>query len=431
MNPSPARPRRLVAFPLSLLLAACGGESKGSSQSASKSPPRPVSVTTIVAEKKPLVYRVLGIGSLEAYQVVVVPAKVEGTLERLSLEEGQEIGPEQVLAVVDGEKKALQVAVSEATLSRLEAAVGSTDAQIASAEASRAEAQANLDRRHRMRAMNPGVVSDEELAGFEAQVARWKAAVDAAKAAKTEALAAVTEGKAKLALAKRDLADAEVRPPIAGRVERKHVASGQHVKAGEALATIVDVRRLRLRFRVTTAESVRIARKQTATFRTSALPGRSFTATIVHVSAAADPLTRMVECLADVGDPDPALKPGFFANVEVETGGGVEALVIPEEAILPTEQGAVVYVVEDGKAKRRRPVLGLKTSDGGVEILSGLAIGEKVVVRGAPALEEGSAVSVSVPGAGPGPAGKPTPPPSGTAPPPEPPPPAREGGRPR
>ncbi len=412
---TPAVPPAFVlglAAVVALALAACGGG--GAAAPPPRAGVRPITVTTVTVAMRPLSYLVRGIGTLEAYQVVTVPARVEGVVEGLAFEEGKDVSPDRPLAGVDRERHALEVAVSQATVAKLTATLARADAQIASAQASLDEAVASLARREQIVASKPGVVSEEEIEGYRAQVSRFRAALAVAGAEKVEAAAGVKEAEARLALAERLQADAEVRPPIAGRVERKHVSEGQHVRAGDPVATIVDVRILRLRFRVTTPESVRLAKDQAVSFRSPGVAGGTFRATIVHVSEAADPATRMVECLAEVASPDPALKPGFFANVEVETGGDARAIVVPEDAILPTESGIVAFVVEDGVARRRAPTLGLRTSDGGVEVLSGLAVGEALVVRGANALEEGVRVTV-VPAAAPGPGKRPS---AGTPPPP-------------
>jgi RND family efflux transporter MFP subunit len=185
-----------------------------------------------------------------------------------------------------------------------------------------------------------------------------------------------------------------VRSPIAGRIERKHVSAGQFVREGDRVATIVDARRLRLRFAVGEAESVHLRPGQAVAFEVRAFPGRPFAAGVVHVDAIADARTRMVECLAEVENPDPALRPGFYAVVHATVARPSKALVLPEVAVLPTERGFVAYAVVDGKASERRLVLGMHTRDGMIEVVSGLSEGEVVAVQGAASLEDGVAVKV-------------------------------------
>jgi multidrug efflux system membrane fusion protein len=68
---------------------------------------------------------------------------------------------------------------------------------------------------------------------------------------------------------------------------------------------------------------------------------------------------------------------------------------VPETAVRPSERGFLAFVVEDGVARERVLELGLRTADGQVEIRSGLAVGEQLVVRGSEALSEGARVHVA------------------------------------
>jgi multidrug efflux system membrane fusion protein len=342
-----------------------------------------------------LSYAVDAVGSLEAYDVVSVPARVPGTLESLSFDEGDAVSTDQVLAVVDGKRYALELEHAGASLGKAEASRESAKARIGQAEAVLKEAEANLARRKGLHAKNPGWVTEEEVSALETAVARARASLEEARAGEREAEALVEEAKTLRSMAQKNLEDARVRPPLAGIVERRRVSPGQYVREGDPIATIVDLSRLRVRFRVSESESVRLGKGQPATFRVTAFPGRAFECTIVHVNAMADPVTRMVECLAAVKDPPATLRPGFFANVSVTVAREGEAIVIPVEAVLPTEKGFTAFVVVDGRAVARRLRLGLHTRDGGVEVLEGLAKGESLVTAGAQILDDGVPVLVA------------------------------------
>ena len=173
------------------------------------------------------------------------------------------------------------------------------------------------------------------------------------------------------------------------------VETGQHVENKDPIATIIDTRRLRLRFKVSEPQSVRLRNGMTVSFFTSAWPGRTFEAALYHVSSGADPATRMVEVLGRVADPEGILKPGFFAEVKASVQTRRDALLVPERAVLATEQGFVVYEVRDGLAHRRIVTLGLRTPDGEVEILNGLDPGVTVATDGASLLIDGAPVAIA------------------------------------
>jgi multidrug efflux system membrane fusion protein len=125
----------------------------------------------------------------------------------------------------------------------------------------------------------------------------------------------------------------------------------------------------------------------------SALGTRDFMARIYHVGQVADPVSRQVEVLAWVRNPG-VLKPGFFAEVSLPGASRSEALVVPEGAVLASEQGFIAYVVDGGSVHEKPIQLGLRTGDGLVEILDGLTRGETVVVEGSDRLADGSPVRV-------------------------------------
>jgi membrane fusion protein (multidrug efflux system) len=185
----------------------------------------------------------------------------------------------------------------------------------------------------------------------------------------------------------------EVRPSRSGVINTRAVETGQFVKTGAVLATLVDMSRLRLRFKVSERESLRAREGESVRFRVGAIGERDFEGRIYHVGVTADPGTRQVEVLAWVKNPG-VLKPGFFAEVTLATESREGAVVVPEAAIQASERGFVVYAVEGGKAALRPVEIGQRTGDGVVEVLAGLEGGETVVVEGSDRLRDGIEVQV-------------------------------------
>jgi len=382
---------RFLGLALAAAAASCGAKSAAPPGKAAS---RAYRVGVAKVETRDLAYAVDAVGTLEAYDVVTVPARVDGTLESLTFNEGDAITTDQVLAVVDGPRYALELERSRTGVASAEASVGTARARTSQEEAAVKEAEIALARRKGLREKNAGWVSEDELTTLEAAVARARAAREEAKAGETVASAMVEERRSALAIASKNLEDARVRSTLAGTIERRHVTVGQYVRAGDPIATLVDVSRLRVRFRVGEAESVRLKNGQEALFSVSAFPGRPFTSTIVHVNATADPVSRMVECIAAVKEPPSGLRPGFFASVTITVAREGKAVVVPVAAVLPTEKGFTAFVIEEGKARARQLRLGLHTKDGGVEVLAGLVPGETYAVDGAQSLSDGVAVEV-------------------------------------
>ncbi len=354
------KPPLFFALAAAALAAACGG-------SGDAAPPRQqrpaLRVRVAPVAVQDVVFQIKSLGQVEARDMVQVTAEVDGVATDVRFREGDRVSPGTVLLRIDPARYRLEAERAEALL-----------------EQSRAEQdRAAADLRRREALAQNDLLSVEELTRSQGENARLGASVDVARAA--------------LGIAKQNLQRSEVRPQVAGIINTRTVDTGQFVRAGTVLATIVDSSRLRLRFKVSEAESLHATVGGSVTFRVAPLGPRDFTAQIYHVGKIADPTTRQVEVLAWV-DSMGELKPGFFAEVTLAGEERKGALVIPEGAIQACESGFVTYVVENGTAKLRPIQQGLRTGTGVVEILSGLKPGETVVTEGSDRLADGIPVEV-------------------------------------
>jgi membrane fusion protein, multidrug efflux system len=336
-------------------LAACSG-SQGAP--AGRGAPGKLSVRVAPAETQDVAYEIKALGSLEAEELVQVTAEVEGAVGDVRFHEGDRVGTGTVLATIDPQRYRLEFQRAEASVRR--------------AQAEAARARADLARRQQL--AEEKLVAAEELQRAETDTDRLDADAAAAVAARE--------------IARQNLRRAEVRASRAGMINTRTVETGKFVRPGDVLATLVDTSRLRLRFKVSEAESLRAQPGQTLSFHVGALGGKPFSATVYHVGSLADPATRQVEVLAWVKNPG-ELKPGFFAEVTLASETKQAAVVVPESAVQASERGFVVYAVQDGTARARQVQVGLRTGTGLVEIVSGLKAGETVVVEGSDRLADG------------------------------------------
>jgi multidrug efflux system membrane fusion protein len=344
------------------LCAACSSSDDGPGKKGTVT--FPVEVMSIPAER--VEYTVPAVGSVEAFEVVQITARVSGVVERVRFAEGDTVGPARVLAEIEPE--------------RFRIAVQSARANLARAEAARAEAEAGLGRREGANAENPGLIPGEELESWRTR----------ARSASAE----VSQAEAALDLAELNQRDALVRAPAKGIIQTRSVQTGQFVQPGAVLATLVRRDPLLLRFRVPEQEAGPIHPGMPAFF-TVGESDREYAARIVLVAERAEPATRMVSVTAEVMDPDTGqLRPGAFAQVRVPVGLSTDAAVIPQMAVRPSERGFLAYVVEGDVARERVVALGLRTADGNVEVREGLRPGEMLIVRGAEAVYDGAGVKV-------------------------------------
>lgn len=363
-------PRRRGAAAAALLLlvfagTACQKEASPLGAAGAGRVSFPVEVRPVMTQA--LVYTVAAVGSVEAFERVQVTARVAGVVDRVLFAEGDRAAVDQVLVEIETERYRLGVEAAEATAEK--------------AEAARADAESGLRRRETVVAQTPGLIPGEE-------VEAWRTKVRVAASEIAQARAALNQ-------ARLNLRDAYVRAPVSGIIQTRTVQTGQYVQTGTVLATLVRRDPLLLRFKVPEREAARIALDQRALFRVRD-DQREFEARVVHVAEAADANSRLVDITAEVRDTaDHALRPGSFAEITVPIASGqAVSPVIPVAAVRPSERGFLAFVVEDGAARERVVTLGMRSADGRVEILSGLAAGEVLVIRGNEALAEGVPVRV-------------------------------------
>ncbi|MDX2023938.1 MAG: efflux RND transporter periplasmic adaptor subunit [Deltaproteobacteria bacterium] len=362
-----------------LLWFGCG-KGGGASQPLKQTGPTafPVEVESVTSRQ--VDYVAQAVGTIEAFETVQVTSRVAGVVERVRFQEGDVASVNQVLVEIEPRRFRLALAAQEAALLK--------------AKAAREDAMAGLGRRQAAIDKTPGLIPGEEVATWKTRVATADAEVAAAEAA--------------LSSADLNLRDAFVRAPVQGMIETRSVQTGQYVQPGTILATLVRRDPLLLRFQLPTDAAMSLRKGDEVQFKlgdTQAIHN----AKIIHIAQAADPATRQVPVAARVEDQSaPDLRPGSFARVtarldvhkDSKTKGDAAPLAntrpaIPESAIRPSEHGFVAFVVKDGKAEERHLTLGLRTSDGRVEVVSGIAAGEALVVRGAEALRDGSLVKIA------------------------------------
>jgi membrane fusion protein, multidrug efflux system len=344
----------------------------------------PVEVTPVVARR--VEYRVTAVGAIDAFENVQVTARVAGVLERMHFKEGESVKQGALLAEIEPQ--------------RYQLAVTSAQASLASTQAGKAEAERELERAQKLAA--EGLSTGAEVATWQTKLAT--------------ALAQESSSKATLALAQLNLRDARLRAPLAGSIQTRSVQTGQYVQPGTVIATLIRRDPLLLRFKVTEAEAGRLSLGMQADFRVS---GNSAThhAKLTFIAGSAEAATRMVPVVAEIVA-GPELRPGAFTEVAVPVGVNEAALAVAETAIRPSERGFLAFTVAGDVAHERVVELGLRTPDGLVEVVKGLALGDALVVRGGEALKEGAKVRVGAAKPGPGasvtPSGAAAPPAAGT-----------------
>lgn len=332
-------------------------------------PPTPVRVSTAARER--LSVELKALGTVTPLKSVTVRPRVDGELQRVVFEEGQQVEAGALLAEIDPASFRIQLAQ----------ALGQQKQNLAELENARIQLRRYQD------LSDAAYVSAQDVANLQAQVRQLEGRREIDQAAVDEA--------------RLQLQYTRIVAPITGRVGLRTVDAGNLVSGGDevGIATIAQTRPISVLFSVpenalgavidavrrdpdlTVQAWDREERNVLATGRLSSLDNRIDTETG----------TLRLRALFD--NDDGALFPNQFVNARLQLGDD-ETLVIPDAAVQFGSEGTYVYVVNDDDTAGVRPVVLGAGSGGRVSVLDGLEAGARVVLEGIDRLREGAPVEV-------------------------------------
>lgn len=208
-----------------------------------------------------------------------------------------------------------------------------------------------------------------------------------------EATAKLASAEARVQLAQAKLAQSTIRAPFDGVVGLRSVSVGDFVAGGKTLVTLTNIDPIKVDFRVPEIFLSRVKVGQAISIKVDALAGREFEGRIFAIDPVVDINGRAIRLRASVPNADLALKPGLFARIVIQVDQRENAMVVPETAVMPDGIGKMVYVVENGKAKRVSVEIG-KRLPGKVEVVKGLTSGMQIVTAGQMRLRDGATVAI-------------------------------------
>jgi membrane fusion protein (multidrug efflux system) len=212
--------------------------------------------------------------------------------------------------------------------------------------------------------------------------------------AKDEAENNLKVAEAALSLAEAHLAKTEIRAPFSGVLGLRVVSVGDYVKEGADIVNIESIDPLKVDFRVPETYFRQVSDGQLLSIALDAMPGKTYPGRVIAVNPLIDAAGRSVVIRAQVDNREAKLRPGMFARVRLVTKDVQDAMVIPEQAIVPEGDEQYVFRVQDGRAVRTRVETGQRR-DAKVEVVKGLAPEDVIVVAGQIKLRDGAPVTVA------------------------------------
>ncbi len=311
-------------------------------------PAAAVPVEVAVVERREISSYIETNGTLEAENEVDLVARVTAPIVDLRVEEGMRVDKGQILARLDDRELRARSEISRATLDEaeqaFERAVSLQESQLISPE--------EYDQ----------VVTRRETASAQYESDRIQ------------------------------LGYTEIKAPFAGLIVTRYIHYAEQVNPGMPLFRISDFSPLLCPIQVPERDLPRVQVGQRAYLTLEGWPEERFPARVLRVRPVVDAATGTVRVTLEV-ETRGRLRPGMFARVYLQTETRSDTLVVPKAALSLESIGDTVYVAEGDTASRRDVQLGFKEGSF-VEILSGVAEGESVVVVGQDGLSEGTPIQV-------------------------------------
>ena len=381
MNTSSTRTRRRALAALAILIAAlavyAGAQAlRGQGQSAKAAP---AAATATLVEflpedlytvRRDALSRTLPLtGTLAALTSATVKAKVAGELVEVAVREGQTVKRGQLLARIDQTEVQARVAARQADA---EAA----RAQLGLAEKNRSTQKSLLEKNFISQNAFDTTQSNQEVAA-----ARMRAA------------------EADLVAARKSLGDAVLLAPFAGVVSERHAQHGDRVPLDGKVVSLVDLTRLELEAAVPASTIARVKVGQPVAFRVDGFGEREFLGRIERINPATTAGSRSINLYAVIENSDGLLRGGLFAQGELILERIENALLAPASAVREETGRQYVYAIADGVLRRKLVKTGRPDAGDQVQVLEGLAEGERIVKSNLGLLREGVPAKVREPAA--------------------------------
>lgn len=244
----------------------------------------------------------------------------------------------------------------------------------------------------------------EEIQAAENQVQQAEEALRIARTAKINkalreedikaAKAGVAQAKASLVYARQQLANASITTPIAGTVSKRMTEPGQMANTGATLMELVALNTLYFDATVSEMDMHKIVVGQPVQVHIDALPGRTFMGSVLKILPTADRGSRQFHVWVAVPNEGGDLKPGMFARGGIRIDKHKNTVIVPKDALITDGKNYSLYTVSQSKAKLRRVTIGFETREE-AEVLSGVSVGEELVILGQDRLSDGVKVNVA------------------------------------
>jgi membrane fusion protein (multidrug efflux system) len=366
-------------YPLLLALCACMLALCGCEQEASSTTAKTVEKASAPIEVKAVhphrgeVYRIINLpGEVRPLYEVTLYAKVDGYLEKLTVDKGDSVKAGELIADIDVPELRANLAKYRAEL------------ELAQAEYKQISETAPHNAAY-VTASDSTTASDSEGGKTRLAIAGGKLAVAKGNLQHTEAM----------------LKYARVTAPFGGTITKRYVDPGAYIPVpnaadtpeAAAIVNLTDFKTLRMQVAVPETEATHIQIGQPIRWTTDDYPGQHFDGTVTRAYWALDKATKTMLTETQMANPGMKLRPGMLVNARIAIEKKNDALLLPVEALVKEKTNSFVFIFNDGKVKKAPVEVGF--NDGtNVEIVAGVKLADLAIVPGQQALRDGQLVKV-------------------------------------
>lgn len=376
----------------------------------------PPPVTFVRVKRETLVSTLPTNGKAEPFEWQAVRAQAEGTVSRVDAVEGRAVTKDAVLAVIVDPSRQAEIETAQAKVTEAEANVASLEAgprpsELTEIDNAAARANLELQQAEREQATLQRLADKQAATAAEVTVARDKVEQLKVQIAGLEkrrrnvtpppdiaaARARLQDARVAVRLAQQQAAQTEVRAPIAGVVYGLAIRPGAYLTAGDLVANIGLMDRLRVRVYIDEPELGRVALGQPVTIAWQALPDKQWTGTVEKKPTAIEALgSRQVgQVICDIENPERVLIPGTNVDATIRTGVVDGALTIPKETLRHDVGGDYVFLLQ-GDAIEQRAVKTGASSVTRIQVTEGLTESDAVAMPSDTPLKPGMKVTAAL-----------------------------------
>ena len=334
--------------------------------------------------------RIESTANLRARRDVKLMAQATGVVRSLHAEEGDYVKQGQLLCLLDDRDLKISQELAEQKLAQ-------TKVQLESAKILREKNETQIENKkadigRNQGALEAGLVSETDVMLLRNQLSELVHDERAQAASVRENEFRVEELAAEIERAKLQISHTRVTAPFNGRITERTVELGQTIGATDELFRLAAFSPLYADAFLSEQDANRVRHGQEVAVTIGA-GGETVAGRVIRVSPVVDGSTGTVKVTSELQPRNNAFRPGAFVRVEIETDTRTETVLIPKKAVLEEEGAMYVFVSKGEEAERRQVEVGYE--DGAVvEVRSGVAVGEAVIVAGQGALSNGAKIRI-------------------------------------